>query len=97
MHTILVLVHVSMMISSLALMSAATGLGFFGKRVAATLATIGELATVIGGLVGVVLLLGSPLSIECATLTAYLAGITALYVFGFGMGNADEARLIRDN
>lgn len=96
MHTLLVIVHVSMMISSLALMSVAVGMGFFGKKSAAIVSTVGELATVIGGFAGALLLLGAPLSVECAVLTAYLLGVTSLYVFGFGMGNASEARLIRE-
>lgn len=97
MHTIVLVTHIVMMIASLGLMSLSIALGLFGKRSAAITATIGEAATLIGGLSGVILLLDAPLSFQCATLTAYLIGVTSLYVFGFGMGNADEARLIRDN
>lgn len=95
MHTFIVLIHVSMMVGSLVLMSAALGLGIFGKKSAAIIATFGEIVTVLGALSGVVLLLGAPLSLQCALLTAYVVVMTTIYIFGFGMGNADEARFIR--
>lgn len=76
-------------------MVAALGLGLFGKKIAVLVATASEVLTVAGGLTGMVLLLGAPLSIQCATLTAYVIGMTLLFVIGFGMGSADEARLIR--
>lgn len=77
------------------MMSAALGMGVFGKKAAATLATIGEIATVLGALTGVILVLDAPLSIQCALLTAYVVAMTSIYVFGFGMGNAEESRFIR--
>ena len=95
MHTFIILLHVSMMIISLVLMSAALGMGVFGKKSAAVVATISEVATVIGALSGTVLLLGAPLSVQCALLTMYVIAMTSIYWFGFAMGNADEARFIR--
>lgn len=83
------------MILSLVLMSAALGLGVFGKKTAVVVATLGEAVTIVGALSGVLLLLNTPLSIQCALLTAYVAAMTSLYVFGFGMGNAEEARFVR--
>lgn len=95
MHTVFVVIHVVAMVTSLGLMSSAVAFGLFGKRVAASLANFGLLATVFGGLSGIVLLVDSPLSMECVILTAYLAGVTALHVFGFAMGDAERAPLIR--
>ena len=95
MYTILLVTHIVMMIASMGLMSGAIVLGLFGKHSAVTTATVGEIATVMGGLTGTLLLLGAPLSIQCALLAAYLIAITALYVFGFGMGHADDARFVR--
>lgn len=95
MHTLLIIFHVIAMISSVALMSGAVVVGFLGKHQAATLASYGMIATALGALSGAALLLLAPLSFECVVLTAYVAGMTALYVFGFAMGSADEARLIR--
>jgi len=97
MHTLLVTLHVIAMIASLALMSSAVLLGLFGKHAAAATATIGMVVTAAGTFAGGLLLLGAPLSIQCALLTGYLAAVSALYVFGFAMGNAKEARLIRSS
>lgn len=95
MHIAIVVIHVVAMIISLGFMSSAVALGLFGKRIAATLANLGLLTTVVGGLSGAALLIDSPLSIECALLTAYLVSVTALHIFGFAMGDSDRARLIR--
>ncbi len=95
MHTLILITHITMMVSSMALMGSALLFGVVGKKSAARVATAGQVATVIGGIGGGLLLLGAPLSFECALLTAYLLAMTALYVYGFGMGNAQNARLIR--
>ena len=95
MHTTFVIIHVVAMVASLGLMSSAVALGLFGKRIAAMVANLGLLATVFGGLSGIILLVSAPLSMECVVLTAYLAGVTVLHVFGFAVGDADRARLIR--
>ena len=95
MHTLLVIIHASAMVVSFGLMSGALILGFLGKKIAAFAATLATIGTAIGGVSGVILLLGAPLSWQCATLTAYLIIMSALYIFGFGMGIADDARLIR--
>lgn len=95
MHTLLIIFHVIAMISSIALMSSAVVVGLFGKKQAATLASYGMIATALGAISGAALLLLAPLSFECVVLTAYIAGMTVLYIFGFAMGSADEARLIR--
>lgn len=97
MHTFVLITHIITMVASLALMGGALGLGLFGRRSAAATATVGMIVTLIGVLSGGILLLGAPLSIECAILTAYLLAATGLYVFGFGMGQADEARFIRSS
>jgi hypothetical protein len=88
MHIILVIIHVSLMISSMVLMASAVGIGLAGKSVAARIASIGYVSTVVGSLSGGILLLS-------AILTAYLLGITLLYHFGFAFGDATNARLIR--
>lgn len=95
MHAIILTIHIIMMVSSLALMGGALAFGLFGRKSAVIIATFGEVVTILGSLMGIILLLGAPLSIQCATLTAYIAGMTALYVFGFGMGDVENAKLIR--
>ena len=95
MHAVIVVIHVVAMIASIGLMSLAVVAGLFGKKIAALLANLGLAVTVVGGLSGTVLLLGAPLSLQCAILTAYLSAVVALHIFGFAMGDADKARLIR--
>lgn len=95
MYTTLLIVHILGMIASIGLMSGALVFGAFGKHVAARIATVGMGATAIGGFAGIVLLLSAPLTMKCAILTAYLLTTIALYKFGFAMGDADRARLIR--
>ena len=95
MYTILLVVHVASMITSMALMSAALVWGFRGKDTAVRVATVGMIATAIGAVSGAVLLLFAPILSECIILTAYLSAVSALYIFGFGSGFADKARLIR--
>lgn len=97
MHTVFIVIHVTAMITSLTLMSVAVALGLFGKRLAAVVATGGTIATIVGGATGMTLLFEAPLSVECALLTAYLLAIAAVYIFGFAMGDADRARLIRSS
>lgn len=97
MLTILVASHVIAMISSMILMAGAVGLGLSGKRVAALMATIGFYTTVVGFITGGLLLFGSPLSMECVVLTAYLIGATLLYHRGFAFGDASRAALIRQS
>ena len=91
----IITVHVVAMIASLVLMTLAVAMGLLGKRSAATVANVGVIATFVGGLSGIGLLIDAPLSLQCALLTAYLLAIIALHVFGFAMGDADRARLIR--
>lgn len=95
MYSILVIAHVTFMIVSLALMVGAIGLGFFGKQVAVKTATVGMVTTVVGVASGFLLLLDSPLSLQCATLSAYLLLSIALYKYGFGLGDAQKARFIK--
>lgn len=95
MYTTLLLIHVIAMIASIGLITASVIVGIFGKRIAARIATISVGATAVGGLTGMALLLSAPLSIKCAVLTAYLLGAVSVYVYGFAMGDADKARLIR--
>jgi len=95
MHTTFVIIHISAMIASMVLMVSAVGFGLSGKHIAARIATIGYVTTVGGIAIGGILLLGAPLSIQCALLTAYLLSVTVLYHFGFAFGDAENARLIR--
>lgn len=88
-------IHIVAMVLSLALMGGAVVLGLAGKRFAAMLSSYGMIMAAIGGLSGGVLLLAAPLPIQCVELSLYLVAMTALYVFGFAMGDADDARLIR--
>ena len=97
MHTLLVIFHVVAMVASVALMSGAIGLGLFGKTAAAKTASIGMIATALGAVSGSVLLFFAPVLSECLTLTAYLAGVTALYILGFGGGFAENARFIKSS
>lgn len=53
MYGIIVFVHVVAMVSSMALMSGAVGLGFLGKKIALRSATLGAYATVIGTISGI--------------------------------------------
>jgi hypothetical protein len=95
MHIIIVVLHVSAMITSMLLMVGAVGLGFAGKKAATRIATIGFGSAVLGFISGGVLLFGETLSIECAILTAYLLGVTLLYHLGFAFGDAEHAKLVR--
>lgn len=95
MNEMIILIHVGSMITSLLLMSGAVGLGLARKSVAMHAASFGMYATVIGTISGVGLLLDTPLSLQCAMLTAYLIGVSVLYYVGFGFGNMAKARLIR--
>lgn len=95
MYTILLVIHILGMIASVGLMSGALLLGVSGNRDAARIASAGMGATVVGGFAGMILLLLAPLTMKCVILTAYLFGVAALYRFGFAMGKADRARLIR--
>jgi hypothetical protein len=97
MHTILLVTHIVSMILSLALMAGAIGFGIFGKNSAAQIASTGMIATTIGALTGATLLFFAPILSECIILTAYLATVTGLYIFGFGAGIADKARFIRSS
>jgi hypothetical protein len=95
MYTTLLVVHIVGMIASLGLMSGALLLGASGKRISARVASVGMVATAIGGTAGIVLLLSAPLTLKCTILTAYLLGTIAIYKFGFALGDADKARFIR--
>lgn len=85
------------MVLSIGLMTSAVGMGLFGKAAAAKVATVGFGATVLGLVSGLLVLFDSILSLQCAMLTVYLVGVTALYRYGFAFGNASRARLIRQS
>lgn len=95
MYEFIITLHVSSMIASMALMSGAIGAGLFGKKSAVTLASFGTYSTVLGFMTGVGLMLDAPLSMQCATLTAYLISVLVLYRVGFGFGDVTKARFIR--
>jgi ABC-type uncharacterized transport system ATPase subunit len=95
MHTLLVVTHVISMILSMGLMAGAIGLGLFGKNAAAKTATVAYILSVAGFTSGLILLMGAPLTIECALLAGYLAIATVLYRYGFALGNPADARFIR--
>lgn len=95
MHTLLIITHIIAMSLSIGMMTIAVELGLIGKNVAAKIATGGFFASVVGFITGIGLLFGSPLSVECALLTAYLLAATLLYRYGFALGDARRARLIR--
>lgn len=78
-------------------MSSALIIGMRGQSSAATVASGGMAMSVIGSVSGAMLLFSSPLAFECALLTAYLAASAALYIYGFGIGSATKARLIRNS
>ena len=95
MYTILLAAHIASMVLSLGLMSGAIAWGLRGKNSAARIATLGMIATAVGAVSGSILLIFAPLLSECLILTAYLSVVTSLYIFGFGGGFAEDARLIR--
>lgn len=95
MHTLLVATHVVAMISSVALMTIAVGLGLSGKKSSVRIATVGFVASLTGAAMGLMLLLDSVLSFECAMLTLYLAAVVTLYHYGFASGNVNKARIVR--
>lgn len=95
MHTFILVTHIISMSLSLLLMTSAIGLALFGVKNSVKIATIGMIATVSGFFTGGALLLGAPLTIQCATLTAYLLGMVVVYRFGFGLGRIEKARLVR--
>lgn len=76
-------------------MASAIFLGLQGKTAAVRVATLGTTLSFAGVAAGVLMLLSSPLSIECAILTAYLVAMMALYKIGFGFGNIKNARLVQ--
>ena len=94
MHTILLVIHIISMVLSMALMTGAISLGLLGKDFAVRTASIGMVATALGGITGAVLLFFTPVLSECIVLTAYLSSVTALYIFGFGSGLVEKARLV---
>lgn len=95
MHIYLIMIHVVAMILSMILMTGAIGMGLVGRKSAARMATLGYVTTLVGSAFGAALLLDSVLSVQCAMLTAYLVVATALYRYGFALGNAEKARLVR--
>ena len=95
MYTILLITHIATMILSMSLMSGAIGLGILGKDTAVRAASLGMVATTVGAITGVILLLFAPILSACIALTAYLAAVTSLYIFGFGSGLSENARFIR--
>ena len=95
MHSVIVTIHVAAMILSMGLMTGAVAAGLFGKISAARIATVGFGVTIVGLASGGILLFDSILSLQCAMLTLYLVGVTALYRYGFAFGDATRARLIR--
>jgi hypothetical protein len=87
MHSTILIFHIVSMILSLGLMASATAALFFKTSTAAKLARFGMVTTLGGVTAGFILLVSSPLTIECLTLSAYLVTVTLAYRFAFGMGN----------
>lgn len=94
-HILLVVFHVASMVASISLVIAALGMGLRGRASATGMATKGLVMAVAGTASGAILLVASPAALECAILSAYLLATIALYVYGFGAGSADRARLVR--
>lgn len=95
MYELTLILHIIAMIGSVALMSGAISLGLLGKTAAVKTATAGMCATLVGFLSGVALLIGAPLSMKCAMLTAYVLSMAALYYVGYGFGDVKKARFVR--
>lgn len=95
MHTTLLTVHIISMIASMIVMSGAVLVALLGKRVAIEMASVGMVATFLGFASGLAMILDTPLSIQCAGLTAYLLAVTVLYHVGFGFGRIEKARLVK--
>ncbi len=95
MHTFILVTHILSMSLSLLLMTGAIGMALVGMKSSVKTASIGIVATVSGFVTGGMLLLGSPLTMQCVTLTAYLLVMVGVYRFGFGMGHIENARLVQ--
>lgn len=95
MYTFILITHIISMSLSLLLMTGAIGLALFGVKSSVKTATVGIIMTISGFITGGMLLLGSPLTMQCVTLAVYLLGMAAVYRFGFGMGRIESARLVR--
>lgn len=96
MHTLILIVHIFSMSASLALIITALILGFLGKHSAMPMATTAAISTVVGGSSGTILLLTSPLSFQCVTLTLYLIAFGLVYKFAFGFGKLQNSRLLQN-
>jgi len=95
MYEFTLILHIITMIGSMALMSGAVGLGLLGKTAAVQTATAGMCTTVVGFMTGMGLMIGAPLSMKCAMLTAYVIAVGTLYYVGYGFGNVTKARFVR--
>lgn len=95
MHEFIIVPHIVTMVASMALMTGALTLGFFGKKIAVKAATAGMILTILGFITGIILMADAPLSLQCAKLTAYVAAVTILYRFGYGFGDIKKARFVR--
>lgn len=89
--------HILTMSASILFMITAVLFGLFGIKAASHIASIGTVATLVGGITGFVLLLDYPLSVKCVLLSMYVCGVAALYVYGFGAGKSAHSRLIRNS
>ncbi len=95
MLSLLLSVHIFCMVGSLGLMMCAGVLALCKVRASVTVATLSMVFTAIGSVSGGILLLFAPLSIKCVLLTMYLIVMLMVYRYGFGMGDAKKAKLLR--
>jgi hypothetical protein len=96
MHILLVVLHISLMVASLLLMSTAIALALRSVTKSVTIAKVGTATTIFGFIAGVILLLDKPILSECVILTSYLVSVIAVYAVGFGWGKATNARLLKE-
>lgn len=96
MYTLLVVLHITFMVSSLVLMPLAILMAATGKRWSMGAAFFGMMSACFGSVAGTVLLISSPVLSTCVLLTAYTVLMISLYGYGFGWGNEERARLIKN-
>lgn len=96
MFTFLIVLHITFMVGSLILMPLAILLAATGKRWSMITAFFGMTTACFGTVAGTVLLINAPVLHTCILLTAYTTAMIAIYGYGFGWGDQEHARLVKN-
>lgn len=80
MHTLIIL-HVILLIASIALTIGSTGASIFGAHIPKLVNRLNVTFTIVGIGAGIILLLDKPLGVRCAALTAYLMAFTLAQLY----------------